>query len=266
MRTSALAHPNMLSSEKSEVKEMRSLSNVMKSAAPAIAVLSLVLGGGVARATMVFGPTPYQSFNDSPFQPLLPQFNYFHLETYEELNAPTNSPGVTTTGTDLLVVGPGSLVDSVDGGGSNGHSLFSSTGSTGILFTFDAAVLGHLPTHAAIAWTDGDGPNRTFEAFDSHGALIGTIVDPSPSFFDTGDGDPRNYRLFGAIDSQGISAIFMGNDGGGIEVDHLQYGYMPSTTATTPEPSSLTLLSLALFGLSGYVWRRRRADYQAVSA
>jgi hypothetical protein len=135
-------------------------------------------------AGTVFGPIkPYESFNDSPFKGL--PFSYFHLETFEE-DALT-APGVTASaGT---VVGPGFEVDSVDGGGYNGHSFFSADGAAGIKFTFDATVLGYLPTHAAIAWTDGDGGNRTFQAWDSPGNLIGNINDPSPHFFSQGDGD-----------------------------------------------------------------------------
>jgi hypothetical protein len=165
------------------------------------------------------------------------------------------APGVTASGSSVHVVGPGFEVDSVDGGGNNGHSFFSSDGATGIKFTFDANVLGVLPTHAALAWTDGDGGNRTFQAWDSLGNLIGTINDPTPHFFSQGDGDPTNYRLFGAIDSGGISAIFISNPTGGIEVDHLQYGFL---SASVPEPSSLIQLLLGSGLVVGLCHLRRR--------
>ncbi len=204
-----------------------------------------------ASAAGVFGPIlPYTSFADSPFSSLT--FSYFHLEAFESGSFPSAmSPGVSASAG--AIVGPGLLVDSVDGGGNNGHSFFSGDGSAGITFTFDKNVLGQLPTHVAIAWTDGDGPNRTFEAFDANSQLIGTIIDSTPSFFDSGDGNPENYRLFGAIDSTGISSIFIANDGGGIEVDHLQYGLISST----PEPSSLVLAALAFAGLAAWGWRER---------
>jgi hypothetical protein len=214
--------------------------------------LAMLFGGvGPLQAGMVFGPIqPYESFNDSPFKGLA--FSYFHLETFEE--GALTAPGVTASAG--FVVGPGDLIDSVDGGGNGGHSFYNPNGSAGILFTFDAGVLGHLPTHAAIAWTDGDGPNRTFEAFDAHGNLIGTIIDSSPGFLvPDGDGDPSHYRLFGAIDAQGISAIFIADDDipqVGIEVDHLQYGLQ-----VVPEPGALTLCGVAVAGLIGYARRRR---------
>ena len=59
--------------------------------------------------------------------------------------------------------------------------------------------------------------------------------------------------FFGLIDADGISAIKISNTGGGIEVDHLQYGQ--SNTNPVPEPSTLLLLGSGLVGLAGM--RRR---------
>src|ERR1043166_7034698 len=197
------------------------------------ALAALFFGCPLVSSAQLLGPIrPYESFADSPFAPLLPQFSYFHLETYEEPGAPANSPGVSITASGASVIGPGTQVDSVDGGGNAGHSLFATPGSTGIRFTFNAGVLGALPTHAGIAWTDGELAVH-FTAFDQNGRSLGTIDDSSGHGFSGGDGDPTNYRFFGAINSGGISAIFISNDSGGIEVDHLQYGLVP-------EPSTLT--------------------------
>jgi hypothetical protein len=196
---------------------------------------------------------PYPSYfglSQSPFNGL--PFTYFHLETFEE--GSLTAPGVkASTGS---VIAPGAEVDSVEGPGSLGHSFFAGSGAAGITFTFDAAVLGHLPTHVGIVWTDGDGPNRTFKAFDASNALIGTITDSTQKFFSTGgDNDPANYRFFGATDSAGISSIFIANDGGGIEVDDLQYGFLSSI----PEPGTLTLTMLPMGILvTGAVLRRHR--------
>ena len=210
------------------------------------------VSSGPTQAQSVFGPIlHYESFNDSPFKGL--PFSYFHLETFEE--GALTAPGVTASAG--FVIGPGPEIDSVDGGGNNGHSFYNPDGTAGIMFTFDKGVLGHLPTHAAIAWTDGDGPNRYFKAFDANGNLIGSIVDSTPGFIiDQGDGDPSNYRLFGAVDPLGISAIFIADDDQpqvGIEVDHLQYGYQ-----AVPEPATLTLCSVAaVAGLVAYRRKRR---------
>ncbi len=109
-------------------------------------------------------------------------------------------------------------------------------------------------------WTDGDGPSRTFKAFDQFGKSLGTIIDSSPLFFSTGgDGDFHNYRFFGVANPGGISSIFIANDGGGIEVDHLQFGFGPSRAL--PELSTWAMMIVG-FGLTA--WRlhsRNRARY-----
>src|SRR5438477_7131672 len=123
----------------------------------------------ISRADTFLGPTPYLSFADSPFNG--GSFSYFYLETFEDhlLNTPgvTGSPGGVTS----VVFGP-SIHDSVDaddgvidGSGLNGDSYFSSNGAGGVTFTFDAGVLGSLPTDAGIVWTDGAGGSQiTFQA------------------------------------------------------------------------------------------------------
>jgi len=51
----------------------------------------------------------------------------------------------------------------IDGSGLDGDSYFSWSGSAGLTFTFNADVLGSLPTHVDIVWTDGAG-TTSFEA------------------------------------------------------------------------------------------------------
>jgi PEP-CTERM motif-containing protein len=210
-----------------------------------------------AHADGVIGPIlPYFGLAQSPFNGL--PFSYFHLETFEEPLAPT-VPGVTLAGG--VVIGSTGLTDSVEGI-DNGHDYFSGCGICGVTFTFDAGVLGNLPTHVGIVWTDGDGPNRYFKAFDANNNQIGsTIIDSTQKFFSTGgDGLASNYRFFGAIDSIGIKSIFIANDGGGIEVDDLQYGFLAPNGTAVPEPSSfvLTLLGGGLL-VAGTLRRRLRS-------
>jgi hypothetical protein len=153
---------------------------------------------------------------------------------------------------------PGPFIDSVEGPGDLGHSWFSSNGAAGITFTFNKAVLGHLPTDAGIVWTDGDAPNRTFKAYDQNGVLLGTIVDSTQKFFSTGgDGDPSNYRFFGATNAGGISSIFIANDSGGIEVDDLQFGFLSSNI---PESSTWAMVLLGFAGLGFAAYHRGRKD------
>lgn len=230
------------------------------------AYAALLLAPGAAQAVLI-GPTggaglsgEYASFADSPFSG--GSFSYFHLENFEDHLF--NSPGVTASagGVTSVVFGP-SIHDSVDlddglldGSGLAGDSFFSG-GSTGITFTFNAAVLGSLPNIAGIVWTDGAGITE-FEAFDHLGVSLGII---SASIANGGvSGETNEDRFFGVIQPTGISRIFIKNSSGGIEVDHLQYGLARSITPPpvngVPEPITLSLLGAGLAGIG--VMRRRR--------
>jgi hypothetical protein len=197
-------------------------------------ILTLAFCSNTRASGIVIGPiVPYFGLAESPFngQPGL------QLDTFENGGLPT---GVTASAG--FVDGPGPLVDSVEGPGPLGHSFFSGDGSAGITFTFNPAVLGGLPTDVGIVWTDGDGPTRTFQAFDASNSLIGTINDSTGLFFSTGgDGTPSNYRFYGASDPAGISSIFISNSSGGIEVDDLQF-----VLSAVPEPSTVPLLVLGV--------------------
>lgn len=205
-----------------------------------IAALCGTLAAPAFGATF-FGPTPYLSLADSPF---LGSPN-FTLEDFED--GLFNTPGVTVDVGDP--VGPGSITDSVDGDdglidgfGTNGWSFFSGNGAGGIRFTFDAAALGGLPTRAGIVWTDGFAL-ITFEAFDASGASLGTISgDHSDGSI---SGTTIDDRFYGIEHAGGIASISIKNLSGGIEVDHLQFGMIPS-------PSTLAILGLTLAA------RRRR--------
>jgi hypothetical protein len=221
-----------------------------------------------AAAATFLGPSEYLAFDNtlpgagtaiSPFSSL--SFSYFYLETFED--ALFNVPGVTQSGGSIT--GPGGITDSVDadddvidGSGVNGHSFYGS-GASGITFNFSATVLGALPTHVGIVWTDGASYNTvTFEAWDASGESLGAIVASG-----IGDGNfasgTAEDRFFGVIAADGISKIFIkspgmaGSFGSGIEVDHLQYGL----TAAIPEPETHAML-LAGLGLLGWHARHRK--------
>ena len=217
----------------------------------------------VSAAPVLLGPTPYLAFDNSlpgagtaisPFSGLA--FSYFHLETFEDHLF--NTPGVSASagGVTSVVFGP-SIHDSVDaddgsidGSGLNGDDFFSGSGATGITFTFDPNVLGQLPTHVGIVWTDGAG-TITFRAVGPNGVL-GTLGPASGPGFPNGsfNGETAEDRFFGAIDAGGISSIFISNSAGGIEVDHLQYGAL----APVPVPAALWLFCS---GLCAVAARRR---------
>ena len=123
----------------------------------ACATFACLVGSAHADPTFL-GPTPYLSFDDSPFKG--GSFGYFYLETFEDHLL--NTPGVSADsgGVTSVVFGP-LIHDSVDaddgaidGSGLKGDSYFTASGATGVRFTFSAAALGSLPTSAGIVWTD----------------------------------------------------------------------------------------------------------------
>ena len=143
------------------------------------------------------------------------------------------------------VIGTGGLTDSVDaddgaidGSGTNGHSFFSGSGPGGITFTFDAVALGGLPTQAGIVWTDGAG-TTLFEAFGPGGVPLGQIG-PVAIADASNFGETAEDRFFGVTNPGGISSIRISNSSGGIEVDHLQYGFFSAAPLPTLSINSVS--------------------------
>ena len=209
-------------------------------------------------ATQFFGPTPYLSSADSPFVPA--NYAQFYLETFED--GLLNTPGLNGTGAGQFCVSnePGcfqgsGLIDSVGNGGNPnvGHSLFDSQGK--ITLTFDAAVLGALPTAAGLVWTDGGNP-IVFEAFDQNGVSLGTLTGNSAdNSFAGGTGEDRFY---GVTNTGGISKLII-TDESGIEIDHVQYGVDVAAPGGVPEPATWGLMLVGFFGAGSVLRGRRRA-------
>lgn len=209
--------------------------------------------------TAAFGPSAYVQASDSPFDGIDFSGGYFHLEDFED--HALNTPGAAgiTGGPTSVVFGPG-VHDSVDiddgvldGSGLAGDSWFFSGASTG--FTFSAAALGALPTHVGLVWTDG--PFQTpvsFTAIGADGVTAVCSIGPAAGFANSSfNGETAEDRFFGCSDAGGISRIQITNSlGGGIEVDHLQYGN--ARESEVPEPLTITLL-----GVGGVFLARRRA-------
>jgi len=162
-----------------------------------------------AVAATFLGPTGYLSKADSPFLTDLNAGNMY-LEDFE--CGILTVPGVALSAGTIIPPGFEGLIDSVDaddgvidGSGLGGHSLFSGDGATGITFTFNQTTLGAFPTKAGIVWTDGGGV-ATFEAFDSVGASLGTIVQ-DPIGDASNSGETAEDRFFGAINAGGIQSF-----------------------------------------------------------
>jgi hypothetical protein len=216
-----------------------------------------------AGADMVFGPTAYLSFADSPFVAVSGTLDYWYLEDFED--HALNTPGVTAAGTGTggttylgttKAFAP-SFVDSVDGddgsingSGSAGDSFFHfDSSNSGIRFTFSAGVLGSLPTYAGIVWTDGSSFIQV-EVYGPGNTLLhqfGPFADPPNSPDALFTGQTAEDRFFGMYASGGIESILVFQSGDGIEVDHLQYG--GDVAEAVPEPTSLALLATGAIGL-----------------
>lgn len=230
-------------------------------------VLAVLFGLATLAPAEMLGPTPYQGFdNDSPFSrifgPLKADANgrhatgtdgrFFHLEDYE--SGVLRAPGLICNSGHPHVLGgvinaqQNPFTDSVneDNAAGNGRS-FSKESRPGVplQFSFEASALGgHLPTHAGIVLTDGPKMKDrrvVFEALDASGNSLGRIDQPGSEFFAGTSRKPGDKaRFVGAISPKGIASMKItitdseGNpvvSGGnfGFEVDHIQYGFLPSS-------------------------------------
>jgi len=250
----------------------------MKSSWFCLGILAAALGSASSgRAQVLIGPTPYLSFSDSPFS-TGPSFSYFHLENFED-NVFT--PGWTASN-GWVRVGPSIFTDSVDGddgvidgSGAAGGSFYSGNIASILTVTFDANVLGALPTHVGVVWTDVGNATPfgfthvTFEAFDSANASLG-VTDPFPVGDGSALGGTAEDRFFGITFSGGIARIQLNSSGstgselvGGAaitdwEIDHLQYGRVEPIIGAVPEPATMGVLAGGmLLSLAILQWRRR---------
>lgn len=188
-----------------------------------------------------WGPTPYFSFTDSPFNGL--PFTYFHLDNFE---SGTRTPGYTiSAGTRISGISSDS-VDAddgiINGSGVGYYSLYAGV-TNQIVFTFNSSVLGSLPTHAGIVWTDVvDAPidhygDVVFTAYDQFSNVIETIG-PVLLGDGSGFGQTAEDRFFGIYNSGGIASISITMpESSDFEVDHLQYGFASApSTGIGPSP------------------------------
>ena len=193
-----------------------------------LAAFAVALLAAAAQGQTWYGPTPYVQASNSPFYGL--SFSSFYLEDFEDGSLDTL--GVLASGTGIYFPPAGGAstdsVDeddgSIDGSGNDGRSLWARS-IPGVTFTFNEGVLGSLPTHVGIVWTDGVG-ETTFEAFDRDGISLGTIGPVATGVFGQYGGQTDEDRFFGVSYTVGIGSINIKTGPAvlGIEVDHLQYG------------------------------------------
>ena len=213
----------------------------------------------------LYEPTPYRSFAHSPFSALTAS-SYFHLEKFEIRDLRTPGYSSPTSGfiasADLLTDSVDADDGSIDGLGRAGQSWYSADMTNTITFVFSASVLGTLPTHAGIVWTDVGVVNSgttgitdvTFIAYRADDTVIGQVTG-----LDLGDGSASGGttedRFFGAYSADGIARIEISvSNSDDWEVDHLQYG----TLNPVPEPEQWLLMALGLVGVAAAARRRQK--------
>ncbi|MEM8639921.1 MAG: S8 family serine peptidase [Cyanobacteria bacterium P01_G01_bin.54] len=207
------------------------------------------------QATFLTPDQPYLSFEDSPFKD--EPFSTFYLENFED--GQLNTPGVSVS--EGYILNPSSGTDSVDaddgqidGNGSGGREWYNPFSSE-LTINFGAQELGQLPTHAGFALTDIGVSNITgqyvgnvtLEAFDANGLSLGT-----QTFENFGDNSPfggtNEDRFFGVQYDEGISSLKISRDDGttGIEIDHIQYGFLNPLIVTNTNDSGIGSLRYAI--------------------
>lgn len=252
------------------------------------------LGVALTSSQGLLGPSPYLCFDsadngagtetagrapvagcggdESPFALVDFSGGFFYLEDFED--GVLDTPGVVGTGGSVLV--PDSTTDSVaedddgdltgpgdpDAAVPRGHSYQQAVGQK-IVFSFDEASLGRLPTHVGIVATDvaEPVPNTSFEVFGPGGAPLASFQFSIDFGAGPNDGTASRDRFIGFVAPAGISEIRVGCVGSGCtsEWDHLQYGaqeMLPAIPAL--DGRGLGLLGLVSIASLGLVSTRRR--------
>ena len=158
--------------------------------------------------------------------------------------------------------------DDVDDGlindaGMSGHTWYFD-GISSMIFTFSAALLGTLPTHAGLVWTDlglanvrAGSCSVLLEAFDIGNNLLG-LIGPSALGDELFAGQMAEDRFFGITNGDGIGSVrisLLNSSEQGL--DKLQYDATKfAQFAADPDPAAT--LALLVVDRTGTGFTRRR--------
>lgn len=227
-----------------------------------MSVVALLPEPLAANATLI-DPVPYSLFAGSPWARTL--FDYFELEHPEDC-LPDVSEGFASHGAASRSASRSDWIDAggspPNGSGTSGHTWYFN-GVSSITFTFSTALLGALPTHAGLVWTDLGLANVRkgfdsilFEAFDTAHNLLG-IIGPSALGDGLFAGQTAEDRFFGVSSASGIGSVrisLLHSTEQGL--DKLQYD-LAKLTPFSADPDPANTLAVLVVGRAGNGFTRR---------
>lgn len=172
------------------------------------------------------GPSPYLQASDGPWADL--GLETYVLEDFEDQMLPEGVSVGSFTWSSSFSLAVVDSVDGDDGDPSNGtcNPCEAMWSSAPITFTFDAAILGALPTHVGLVLTDAGSADVTVTlSATSPCAALGSLTS-SVTFGDGSvGGETAEDRFVGIVSPAGIASVTVDAGGAPFEIDHLQFGW-----------------------------------------
>ena len=199
------------------------------------------------------GPQAYLSVADSPFDIDANPVGFEVIDAEQGVVA-----GFGASVEVSLLIGPAFYTDSVDGddgvidgSGAEGHSMAQLAGSA-MVVSFDAALLGGLPTSFGVVVTDGCSGPQTFQlaVFGEGDAPLGTL-EYVVTFDDTLFGTTDEDRFIGFTSPVGVSRVeLLGPGDCNFELDHIQYDVPVPNLLTAIAPVAYLSIEDSPFGVA----------------